>query len=296
MTAILPGATIGVLGSGQLGRMFAIAARRLGYRVRTFSPDYDTPTGQVADVEVTAAYDDRCGAPFAPRGQRGDLRVREHPGGGRGGGGRRVRPAGACSTAQHRIGEGVPRQTGFPYRPRRIARRSASTSSAWAIRRAEDRRVRLRRQGQSRIASPPTPRAWRLGRPAGDPRGLRGFRREISVVAAALDAPSPTGAHRTGTAPHSRRGGLRQVESARRWRPCGWHALLEALDMVASLRGSSFSPRWPSPRQRAGAAPAQFWPLTFDASVTSQFEQQLTVCGLPLGATELLAHARPTPG
>ena len=49
-----PGAALGVLGSGQLGRMFAIAARRMGYRVHTFSPDDDTPTGQVADVEVTA--------------------------------------------------------------------------------------------------------------------------------------------------------------------------------------------------------------------------------------------------
>ena len=55
---LLPGATIGVLGSGQLGRMFTIAARRLGYRVHVLSPDDDTPTGQVADVEVRAAYDD----------------------------------------------------------------------------------------------------------------------------------------------------------------------------------------------------------------------------------------------
>ncbi|MEJ7714085.1 MAG: ATP-grasp domain-containing protein [Pyrinomonadaceae bacterium] len=55
---ILPGAAIGVLGSGQLGRMFAIAARRMGYRVHTFSPDSDTPTGQVADYETTAPYDD----------------------------------------------------------------------------------------------------------------------------------------------------------------------------------------------------------------------------------------------
>ncbi len=55
---ILPGATIGVLGSGQLGRMFAMAARRMGYLVHTFSPESDTPTGQVADVEITAAYDD----------------------------------------------------------------------------------------------------------------------------------------------------------------------------------------------------------------------------------------------
>ena len=55
---IPPGAVLGVLGSGQLGRMFTIAARQMGYRVHTFSPESDTPTGQVADVEVTASYDD----------------------------------------------------------------------------------------------------------------------------------------------------------------------------------------------------------------------------------------------
>ena len=56
--ALGPGATLGVLGSGQLGRMLAIAARRMGYRVHTFSPAQDSPTGQVADVEVTASYED----------------------------------------------------------------------------------------------------------------------------------------------------------------------------------------------------------------------------------------------
>ncbi|WP_425617244.1 5-(carboxyamino)imidazole ribonucleotide synthase [Anatilimnocola sp. NA78] len=55
---IQPGSTLGVLGSGQLGRMFTIAARRLGYRVHVLSPDDDTPTGQVADMEVRASYDD----------------------------------------------------------------------------------------------------------------------------------------------------------------------------------------------------------------------------------------------
>lgn len=54
----LPGSTIGVMGGGQLGRMFAIAARRMGYRVHTFSPDEDTPTGQLADREVAASYHD----------------------------------------------------------------------------------------------------------------------------------------------------------------------------------------------------------------------------------------------
>lgn len=55
---IYPNSTIGVFGSGQLGRMFAIEARKLGYRVHTFSPNRDTPTGQVADIETTASYED----------------------------------------------------------------------------------------------------------------------------------------------------------------------------------------------------------------------------------------------
>lgn len=55
---ILPGGTIGILGSGQLGRMLALVARRMGYRVHTLSPDSDSPTGQVADWEIVAAYSD----------------------------------------------------------------------------------------------------------------------------------------------------------------------------------------------------------------------------------------------
>lgn len=55
---VLPGSTVGVFGSGQLGRMFAIEARKMGYRVHTFSPLTDTPTGQVADIETCAQYED----------------------------------------------------------------------------------------------------------------------------------------------------------------------------------------------------------------------------------------------
>ncbi len=58
MKQITPNATIGVFGSGQLGRMFAIEARKMGYRVHTFSPESDTPTGQIADYEIVAAYED----------------------------------------------------------------------------------------------------------------------------------------------------------------------------------------------------------------------------------------------
>ncbi len=51
---IVPGKTIGVLGGGQLGRMFTLAAQRMGYRVHVFSPGSDTPAGQVANLEITA--------------------------------------------------------------------------------------------------------------------------------------------------------------------------------------------------------------------------------------------------
>ena len=55
---ILPGATIGILGSGQLGRMLAVAAAALGYRVRVYSPEHGSPAGQVAECEVVGSYDD----------------------------------------------------------------------------------------------------------------------------------------------------------------------------------------------------------------------------------------------
>jgi 5-(carboxyamino)imidazole ribonucleotide synthase len=55
---VVPGAALGLLGGGQLGRMFAMAAGRMGYRVHTFSPEEDSPAGQIADLEVTAPYTD----------------------------------------------------------------------------------------------------------------------------------------------------------------------------------------------------------------------------------------------
>ena len=55
---ILPGATLGVLGGGQLGRMFALRARVMGYRVVVLEPDPRSPAGQVADHQIIANYDD----------------------------------------------------------------------------------------------------------------------------------------------------------------------------------------------------------------------------------------------
>ena len=55
---ILPGATIGILGSGQLGRMLAGAAAALGYRVQVYGNESGSPAGQVAAREVVGSYDD----------------------------------------------------------------------------------------------------------------------------------------------------------------------------------------------------------------------------------------------
>ena len=55
---ILPGATLGILGSGQLGRMFAKAAAELGYCVHVFSSVENSPTGLVANRETVADFDD----------------------------------------------------------------------------------------------------------------------------------------------------------------------------------------------------------------------------------------------
>jgi 5-(carboxyamino)imidazole ribonucleotide synthase len=55
---ILPGATIGLLGGGQLGRMFALAARKMGYRVHTVDPTPDSPTGQISDREYNVPFTD----------------------------------------------------------------------------------------------------------------------------------------------------------------------------------------------------------------------------------------------
>ncbi|HXI14435.1 MAG TPA: 5-(carboxyamino)imidazole ribonucleotide synthase [Thermoanaerobaculia bacterium] len=53
---ILPGSAIGILGGGQLGRMLALAARTMGFRVHNLSPERDSPAGQVSDLEVITPY------------------------------------------------------------------------------------------------------------------------------------------------------------------------------------------------------------------------------------------------
>lgn len=57
-TPLAPSSTIGILGGGQLGRMLAMAAARLGYRTIVLEPQADCPAAQVANEQIVAAYDD----------------------------------------------------------------------------------------------------------------------------------------------------------------------------------------------------------------------------------------------
>ena len=134
---ILPGATIGVLGSGQLGRMFAMAAVRMGYRVHTLSPDEDTPTGQVADLEITAVVRRSRGDPRL-RAQRGcrHLRVRERVRGGRGRAPASTRRCGRAGTSSTSRSSACARKAfladgGFPVTP--FARLRSASDVADAV-------------------------------------------------------------------------------------------------------------------------------------------------------------------
>jgi 5-(carboxyamino)imidazole ribonucleotide synthase len=301
---ILPGATIGVLGSGQLGRMFAIAARRMGYRVHTFSPETDTPTGQVADVEVQAAYEDLDAVGEFTRHVHVvtfefenipvttvDAVAEQVP----------VRPSGAVlHTAQHRLREKTfLARGGFPVTPFR------PVSSPDDLRTAvhdlgypavlKTAGFGYDGKGQAKIHS--------LHEAEEALRALEGqeaileafidFDREVSVVAArGLDGVFThygviENAHRhhildVSIAPATVSAKIAQeaVEIAR--------SILEALDVVGVLCVEFFLTRDGKLLvNELAPRPHNSGHLTFDACVTSQFEQQLrAVCGLPLGSTE----------
>ena len=59
-TVILPPAMLGMLGGGQLGRFFVIAAHEMGYKVTVLDPDSNSPAGKIADVHICAAFDDQA--------------------------------------------------------------------------------------------------------------------------------------------------------------------------------------------------------------------------------------------
>ena len=305
MTPILPGATLGVLGSGQLGRMFAIAARQMGYRVATFSPDDDTPTGQVADVEVSAAYDDLDAVrdfarnvavvtfefenvPAATAAAAGEFAA--------------VRPGGTVlHTTQHRLREKrFLVDHGFPVAPHRAVRSvddlhaavaaigcpAVLKTAGWGY----DGKGQVMVRSADQAAA-----AW--GSLSTDEAVLEqwvDFAREVSVVAArgadgsfchwgVIENDHHDHILDTSVAPAAVDGRTAAEAIAIA------EGVLTALDVVGVLTVEFFVGHDGTLTvNELAPRPHNSGHLTIDASVTSQFEQQVrAVCGLPLGSTDL---------
>jgi 5-(carboxyamino)imidazole ribonucleotide synthase len=309
MNAVLPGATVGVMGSGQLGRMFAIAARRMGYRVHTYSPDSDTPTGQVSDREYQHSYEDLDAVREFARGvsvvtfefenvpaESVEAAAALAP----------VRPSGAVLyTTQNRLREkNFLARNGFPVAPfRHVTSREELTNALAEIGRPAVLKTAgfgYDGKGQTRINSDEdaTRAVEALKGREGVVEAFVDFEREVSVVAART-VSGEFAHYGVVENAHSRHildlsiAPARVSEETAREAVEIARAVLETLDVVGVMcveffltRGGELLVNELAPR------PHNSGHLTFDASLTSQFEQQLrAVCCLPLGSTELLRPA-----
>ncbi|HEY3839921.1 MAG TPA: 5-(carboxyamino)imidazole ribonucleotide synthase [Bryobacteraceae bacterium] len=303
MKPILPGAAIGVLGSGQLGRMFAIAARRMGYRVHTLSPDVDTPTGQISDLEIEAEYDDLDAVrEFARNVAAVTFEFENVPAATAAAAAEQspVRPAGeVLHITQHRLREKTFLYThGFPVT--RFARVGSREELDQAVARVglpailKTAGFGYDGKGQYRMTTPwDADAAWHgVGGQEAVLEAMVDFDCEMSVVAVRGESGefAQYGAFRNDhvagildvtSAPAlvEERVEREAVEIAR--------AVMEQLSVVGVLCTEFFLTR--DARlliNELAPRPHNSGHLTIDACVTSQFEQQLrAVCGLPLGST-----------
>jgi len=305
MDPILPGSAVGVLGSGQLGRMFAIAARQMGYRVHTYSPDSDTPTGQVADVEVTAAYEDLDRVREFARGVKVVTFEFENvpaPTAAAAAECAPVRPAGeVLHTTQQRLREkNFLSKHGFPVTGFRAVRTAADL-------RAAARELGLPAvlktasfgydgKGQRKLASPGDVEAAAesLGGREHVYEAFVEFEREVSVVA----ARGPEGAYGDwGVVENTHRNHILDLSVAPADVPTGVRrdageiarGILDQLEVVGVLCVEFFLTRAGKLLvNELAPRPHNSGHFTIDASVTSQFEQQCrAACGLPLGSTRI---------
>jgi 5-(carboxyamino)imidazole ribonucleotide synthase len=307
--AILPGSTVGVLGTGQLGRMFAIAARRMGYRVHAYSPDRDTPTGQIADVEIAAGFDDLDALrAFASRVDVVTFEFENVPSSSVEAVAERVpvRPSGSVlHITQHRAREKTfLAKAGLPVTPFALveseADLTAAVSAVGVPAVLKTASFGYDGRGQSKLATAEDARrAWgEIGRQPAVLEAFVDFEREVSVVAARSLAGDfvhygvientharhilDVSVAPATVAPEIEREAIRVAR-----------ATLEALDVVGVLCVEMFLTR--DGRllvNELAPRPHNSGHLTFDAAITSQFEQQLrAVCGLPLGSTALVRPA-----
>ncbi len=309
MSTYLPGSVIGVMGGGQLGRMLAMEARRMGYRVEVFTPEEESPAGQFADLTRIADY----GSEAAVRKFAGDVdvvtfefenipaqtvewcaEVRD------------VRPAGSIlHIAQNRLREKeFLTSAGVPIAPFRAVRSAQELANAIeqigrpAI--LKTAAFGYDGKGQQTINSREDfDEIW--GSAPAEGMVLEGavqFEREISVIV----ARSPDGTMSTfpvcenihkhhildiTVAP------ARVSESVATNAAALAREIAEKLGLVGLLAVEMFvKPGGEILVNELAPRPHNSGHWTIEACATSQFEQQLrAVCGLPLGSTEILRPA-----
>lgn len=305
---ILPGSTLGMLGGGQLGRMFTIAARTMGYRVIVLDPDPQSPAGEIADEHVRADYQNadalahlarECAAittefENVPASSLEFLSRR-----------REVRPnAQAVAIAQDRIREKTfLRDHGF------------ATAPFAAVQSADDLKAAFQA-----IGAPAILKVSRFGYDGKGQATVRSYRealaawnamknepcvlesrvpldREISVVLA-RGADNDVAVYPLAENTHS--GGIlditvvpARVSDARaREAQAVARKIARKLDYVGVLAVEFFISHGKLLVNEIAPRPHNSGHYTIDACVTSQFEQQVrALCGLPLGDTRLLSPA-----
>ena len=306
---IAPGATIGMLGGGQLGRMAALAAANLGYKVHVLTPERDSPAAQVCAATTIADYTDRAALEaFAASVdvvtyefenvpvEAAELLAEKVP----------VRPgAEALRVAQDRLREKeFAANLGIGTAPFRAVGAADELASALAAIGTpavlKTRRMGYDGKGQTKILPDTAPDdSWAAigGQPA-ILEGFVSFSMEISVIVArGLDGqtlcyppvenrhvnhildttivPAPIPPAQAATA----------EEIARK--------MAEALDLVGLLAVELFvTGDGHVLMNEIAPRPHNSGHWTMDACVTSQFEQQIrAVCGLPLGSVERYGDA-----
>lgn len=303
---IFPDAMLGMLGGGQLGRMFTLAAHSMGYRVTVLDPDPLSPAGAIADVHLKAAYQDiealqqladSCAAvttEFENVPAESLRWLASHCA---------VRPAGdAVAIAQDRIREkAFVRSCGIEVAPYAVIEKDTELDVADAalfpgiLKRA---RFGYDGKGQARVANvAEAKKAFAdMGAESCVLEQRIALKCEISaVVARGADGlgrgfPIAENRHRNGildvsivparvTPELAQRAEQWALKIAEKLDYCGVLAVEFFVTADGQLLVNEMAPR-----------PHNSGHYTLDACATSQFEQQVrTLCGLPLGDTRLLA-------
>jgi 5-(carboxyamino)imidazole ribonucleotide synthase len=305
---ILPPANLGLLGGGQLGRMFTMAARTMGYRVTVLDPDPQSPAAEFASVHLCAPYDDpqalgelaTCcaaittefeNAPAASLDALADQRI--------------VRPTGkSVAIAQDRIREKTfLRDNGFPIGPFAVIEAVRDLRSAAASVRfpavLKTARFGYDGKGQVRVENlSELERAYgAIHAPACVLEQFLALKCEVSVVLGRGEDgetrcfPIAENRHRHGIldisiVPARIENSVAHSASKHATR------LAQMLDYVGVLAVEFFVVEDDLLINEIAPRPHNSGHYTIDACVTSQFEQQVrALCGLPLGDTRLHSPA-----